>query len=370
MPPPSLFELVRVFVKISLLGFGGPTAHLALMLDEVVERRRWITRERFVQLVGVTNLLPGPNSSEVAIHIGYTQRGVSGALATGLSFLLPTFFIVLGLSWAYFTYGALPRVEGVLWGIKPAVLAVILWAGVKLARVAVTDATTAALLVLGVLVAFVAGGWSVLAMVVGGLVTWGRRRAAASLPPLVALLPALALPPLGTLATLFLTHLGIGSVLFGGGYMLIALLRPYAVDQHAWVTAAQLLDGVALTQAIPGPISTLVTFVGFGAAGVAGAVLATAGLYLPSFMAVLWAAPRVARMRADGPMAAALEGVSAVAAGAIVGVAIGLAPAAVPDVAGAVVFVAALVVLIRFGLAAGWVVLGGVVVGLGRVLLG
>jgi chromate transporter len=375
--PPSLFELLRVYLKISLLGFGGPNAHLALMLDEVVERRRWITREHFLHLVGVTNLLPGPNSSEVAIHVGYTQRGWRGALVTGLAFVVPTFFIVLGLSWLYFRLGGLPRAEGVLWGIKPAVLAVIAWAAVRLGKTAVRDGLTAVLALVGAAVAWTAGGWEVAAMVAGGLLMWLRWRARRDganphIPGrsamMFALMPA-AIGPLGPLATVFFTHLWIGSVLFGGGYVLVALLQPFAVERFHWVTAAQFLDGVAITQAIPGPISTLTTFIGFAAAGVPGAVLATSGLYLPSFVAVLAVAPHVARLREAPAMKAALDGVSAVVAGAIVGVAVGLFPAAVPDVFAGLVFVAALVVLARFGVAAGWVVLGGLVVGSVRMVL-
>ena len=271
--PPSLFDLFRVYLKISLLGFGGPSAHLALMLDEVVERRGWITREHFLHLVGVTNLLPGPNSSEVAIHVGYTQRGRVGAITTGLAFILPAFFIVLGLSWLYFRYGTLPGVAGVLWGIKPAVLAVIVGAGVRLGRAAVHDGLGGLLAVAGAGVALAAGGWEVAAMVSGGALTWARwRRKEGSgvARPKDGGLPRLALLPLvpiagaslGTLGMVFVTHLWIGSVLFGGGYVLVALLEPLAVGRYGWLTSGAFLDGVALTQAIPGPISTLSTFRG------------------------------------------------------------------------------------------------------------
>ena len=376
-PPPSLFELFRVYLKISLLGFGGPSAHLALMLDEVVERRGWITREHFLHLVGVTNLLPGPNSSEVAIHIGYTQRGRVGALTTGLAFLLPTFFIVLGMSWLYFRYGTLPGVAGVLWGIKPAVLAVIVGAGVRLGRTAVHDRLGGLLAAAGACVALVAGGWEVAAMVLGGAATWARWRRKegpgvarpeaggfprAGLLPLVPIVGA----SLGTLGLVFVTHLWIGSVLFGGGYVLVALLEPLAVGRYGWLTSGAFLDGVALTQAIPGPISTLTTFVGYAAAGVPGAFLATAGLYLPSFAAVMLIAPHLERMRGLAPFKAALEGVSAVVAGAIVGVAAGLFLQAVPDLLAGAVFVVALVLLAKSGLSSGWVVLGGLAAGMVR----
>ena len=376
-PPPSLFELFRVYLKISLLGFGGPSAHLALMLDEVVERRGWITREHFLHLVGVTNLLPGPNSSEVAIHIGYTQRGRVGALTTGLAFLLPAFFIVLALSWLYFRYGTLPGVAGVLWGIQPAVLAVIVGAGVRLGRTAVHDKLGGLLAAAGSGVALVAGGWEVAAMVLGGVATWARWRRKegpgvarpeaggfprAGLLPLVPIVGA----SLGTLGLVFVTHLWIGSVLFGGGYVLVALLEPLAVGRYGWLTSGAFLDGVALTQAIPGPISTLTTFVGYAAAGVPGAFVATAGLYLPSFAAVMLIAPHLERMRGLAPFKAALEGVSAVVAGAIVGVAAGLFLQAVPDLFAGAVFVVALVLLAKSGLSSGWVVLGGLAAGMVR----
>ena len=350
------------------------------MLDEVVERRGWITREHFLQLVGVTNLIPGPNSSEVAIHVGYTQRGRLGALATGLGFALPTFFIVLGLSCLYFRYGTLPQAVGVLWGIKPAALAVIVWAGVRLGRTAVHDGLGGLLAVAGAAVTWVASGWEAAAMVAGGAATWARWRmkegSSATGPgggglPLLGLLPLVPLAgaSLGTLGTVFVTHLWIGSVLFGGGYVLVALLEPLAVDSHGWLTSGAFLDGVALTQAIPGPISTLTAFVGYAAAGVPGAFLATGGLYLPSFVAVLLIAPHLERVRALAPVKAALEGVSAVVAGAIVGVAAGLFAPAVPDLLAGAVFGVALVAMAAFGLASGWVVLGGLVVGLLRTVI-
>jgi chromate transporter len=379
-PRPSLAELFLVFGRLSLLGFGGPQAHLALMLDEVVERRRWITREHFLQLAGVTNLIPGPNSSEVAIHIGWTQRGWPGALTTGLAFLLPTFLIVLVLSWLYFGYGALPGVEGLLWGIKPAVLAVIVWAGVRLGRAALQDPVTVGLGVAGALVAWLAGSWSALAMAGGGAVTWVRWRARhpSRLPPPDPRLPRAAIVPVaalaqplgGPLVAVFLTHLWIGSILFGGGYVLVALLQPYAVERFGWLSAAAFLDGVALTQAVPGPISTLAAFVGYAAAGVPGAVVATAGIYLPAFTAVLLTAPHLERTREHAPVKAALDGVSAVVAGAILGVAAGLLPAAIPDGWALAVFALSLLAVARFGIASGVVVLAGLVTGLIRLAAG
>lgn len=378
---PSLAELIRTYLKISLLGFGGPNAHLALMLDEVVERRRWITRERFLEIVALTNLLPGPNSSEVAIHVGYTQRGWPGALATGLTFLVPTFVMVTALSAVYFRFGALPQVEAVFWGLQPVIVAVVLSAGWKIGRAGVTTPLQGALAAVGAAVSLVSGQAVIAAMALGGLLTWwpGRARrgppqatgtGAAGPGPRGAWLPiqvALAGSALGTLGTVFLTHLWIGAVLFGGGYVLVALLEPWAVDRYGWVTGAQFLDGVALTQAVPGPISTLSAFVGYAAGGVPGAFLGTAGIYLPAFLSVLWVAPRLERVREVEGVRRALAGVVAVVAGAVVGVGVSLVTAGVRDVWTAAIALVALALATRWRVPALWLVGGGLVAGLVRM---
>jgi chromate transporter len=393
---PGYRELAWVFLRISLLGFGGPNAHLALMLDEVVERRRWITRELFLELLGITNLLPGPNSSEVAIHIGYTQRGWRGALVTGLSFLAPTFVLVVLLSFLYFRYGTLPAVEELLWGLKPMIVAIILGAGWKLSRAAVTDWRLLALGVGGVLVAVLLDGWEVAAMVVGGVAGWlayrrqtrpgstagSREDRPAAAPPEArgerdeagrhgAILLSLAVPlaSAGELARLFWLTLWTGSVLFGGGYMLVALIEPYVVDVYGWLTADQFLDGIALTQAVPGPIVMLVAFVGYAVAGPVGAAVATAGIYLPSFTAVLLVAPHLERWRRREWVRAALKGVNAVVAGAILGVALTLLPPAVPDAWAGLLLALGLIALFRFDLKAIWLLLAGLLAGAIRILL-
>jgi len=399
-PRVSLRDLARVFLRISLLGFGGPSAHIALMLDEVVEKRRWVTREHFLELVAVTNLLPGPNSSELAIHLGYTQRGVRGGLASGLAFLLPTFVIITVLSALYFRLGALPAVEGLFWGLKPMIVAIIMAAGFKLGRAAVSDALLGALAALGVVVAIWLQGGELAAMAAGGLVGWiayGRDRPAANdgagtgplgaAPALLLLagsaaakktpllkIPMLALPmipalALGTIGKLFWLTLWTGSVLFGGGYMLVALIEPYVVGQYGWLTAGQFLDGIALTQSAPGPIVMLVTFVGYAVAGVAGATVATVGIYLPSFAAVFVVAPFLERWRRIDALRAVLKGVNAVAAGAIIGVAVALGRTAVPDVIALVLLAAALVASLRFGVGAAWLVVAGLLAGLTKQLL-
>lgn len=384
---PSLFELARVYLGISLLGFGGPNAHLALMLDEVVERRGWLTKERFVELMAVTNLLPGPNSSEVAIHVGYTQRGWTGALATGLAFLLPTFFMVTGLSALYFRFGTLPQVESIFWGLQPVIVAIVVSAGIKIGRAAIDTRSQLALAVVGAGVSLISGPAIIVAMVIAGVLFAARGRGGGSRHAVFALAlqatagsgtsgaattaaaaaATVALP--GTVLTVFLTHLWIGAVLFGGGYVLVALLEPYAVDQFGWLTSAQFLDGVALTQAVPGPISTLSAFVGYAAAGVPGAVLGTLGIYLPAFAAVLFTAPRLERLRDVPVVKAALRGVVPVAAGAVLGVGASLVVAGVRDPVAAGLATVAFVAAVWKKVPSLWLMGVGLAFGAGRALL-
>jgi len=390
---PTLGELFRVFLKLAFLGFGGPNAHLALMLEEVVERRGWLTREQFLEMMAVTNLLPGPNSSEMAIHVGYATRGIPGALITGLVFLGPAFLMVTGLAALYFEYGTLPAVDPVLATLKPVVLAIILRAGMKLGRAAVVGALEAVLAVAGLAVAVVAGGWVVPAMLLGGVVTWaarGRggadsggmassRRGALALLPMFQSSGSVAgstgvlaglLAGLPTWAAVGLLHLGIGCVLFGGGYTLVVLLQPLAVEQFGWLTAGQFLDGVAITQAVPGPISTLAAFVGFAAAGVPGAILGTAGIYIPAFVAVLLVAPWLERLREVAAIKAALRGVTAVVAGSLMGVALTLVPPAVPGVFAGVVLAVAGAALVWGRVTPLVLVLAGLAIGVVRGVVG
>jgi chromate transporter len=396
---PGAGEIAREFLRISLLGFGGPNAHLALMLEAIVEKRRWIDREHFLHLVAMTHLLPGPNSSEVAIHIGYTQRGWRGALAAGGAFLGPTFLLMVVFSALYFRFGTLPAVQPLFWALKPLIVAVILGAGWKLGRAAVGDRSLLALALAGAAVALWWGRWQVAAMFAGGVAGWwlygrggpgsgedgsaagsgedgtgegsgGEGPVGGGAGGVLALIPAaLLIPAWGALGELFLLTLGIGATLFGGGYVLVALLQPYAVERFAWLDAAQFLDGVALSQAVPGPISTLAAFVGYGAAGVPGAAVATLGIYLPALAAVLLVAPHLERWRHQYAIRGALRGVSAVVAGAVIGTALALAPPAVPDPLAGLLLGAGCVAMLR-GATAPQLVMAGLATGLLALALG
>ena len=276
----GLSELARVFLKLGVVGFGGPAAHIAMMEDEVVRRRGWLSRERFLDLVGATNLIPGPNSTEMAIHVGHARAGWPGLVVAGVSFITPAVLIVLGCAWAYVRFGALPAAGGLLYGVKPVIIAVVVQALWGLGRAATrTRAVAAAGLVS--LVAVAAGVHELLVLLAAGLVLaaarWaGEARAARTAPGLLPLVPLVAgaggvgAAPFG-LGPLFLFFLKVGSVLFGSGYVLLAFLRADLVERWGWLSEAQLLDAVAVGQFTPGPVFTTATFIGYLLGGLPGA---------------------------------------------------------------------------------------------------
>lgn len=318
-----LREVVAVFLKLGMIGFGGPAVHIAMMEDEVVTRRRWMSRQHFLDLVGATNLIPGPNSTEMTMHCGRERAGLIGLFAAGASFILPAVLIVGCLAHLYVTYGALPRIEPYLYGIKPAILAVILGAVYKLGKKAIKGR---ALAVLGLLVAAatLAGLSEVLAVLAAGaalcLLRGARSLAAGTARSLVLPLPALLASAVSTSAgapaaavsagKLFLVLLKIGAVLFGSGYVLVAYLDGELVQNLEWLTRNELLDAIAVGQFTPGPLLSTATFVGYQIDGVRGALAATAGIFLPSFLFVFLLNPIVPRLRRSPWAAALLDGVN------------------------------------------------------------
>jgi chromate transporter len=362
-----LGEIARVFLKLGTIGFGGPAAHVALMDEEVVQRRAWISRERFLDLVGATHLIPGPNSTELAIHIGRTQAGTRGLVVAGLCFILPAFGIVLACAWAYVRFGQLPAAERLLYGVKPVVLAVVVQALWSLGRTAVK---TRALGALGVLsAAAVAMGVHELAVVFGGgvlmAIAAGGRPPASSALALAPLLPAAAAaPPAVGLTSLFLFFLKVGSVLFGSGYVLLAFLRADLVERWGWMTEAQLLDAVAVGQVTPGPVFTTATFIGYLLGGLSGAALATLGIFLPSFVFVALSAPLLPKLRASRRAGAFLDGVNVASLALMAVVTAHLARAALVDPLSIAVGLASVVLLVAFRLSSVWLILAGAALGL------
>ena len=307
-------ELARLFTKLGVIGFGGPAAHIALMRDEVVRRRRWMSDEEFLDLVGAVNLLPGPNSTELAVHIGRRRAGVPGLLVAGLCFILPATLLVLGCAWAYVRYGRVPAVAGAWQGAKPVVVAIVLWALAGFTKIAVRSrlAAGAGVLALGLTAA---GVHELVVLLVSGLLVLTAREGAgragaglAALAPWWA--PGPLLPATAGLGGLFLFFLKVGSVLYGSGYVLLAFLRSGLVERSGLLTEAQLLDAVAVGQVTPGPVFTAATFVGYLLHGVPGALAATAGIFLPAFLVAGLSGVLLPRLRRSPAARAFLDGVN------------------------------------------------------------
>jgi chromate transporter len=365
----ALREVVLLFLKLGVIGFGGPAAHIAMMRDEVVRRRRWIDDARFLDLLGMTNLIPGPNSTEMAIHLGYVRAGWPGLVLGGACFIVPAMVIVLALAWAYVSYGARPEATAALYGIKPVIIAVVVQAAWGLARTAVKGPLLAMLGV--VTIALYAVRVHELVLLLGGglAIVLARRLGGGRPAPLVLLAASgagsavVGAAVAVSLTTLCLTFLKIGAVLYGSGYVLLAFLRSDFVERLQWLTDRQLLDAVAIGQFTPGPVFTTATFIGYVVAGWAGGLLATLAIFLPSFVFVALSHPLVPKIRASPAAAAFLDGVNVAALGLMVMVTWQLARSAIVDVTTAVLALVAAVALIVFRVNSAWLVLGGALLG-------
>lgn len=375
----ALRELAWLFLKLGTIAFGGPAAHIAMMEDEVVARRRWLTREQFVDLLGATNLIPGPNSTELAIHIGHARAGWVGLLVAGVCFIAPAVAIVMACAWAYVHLGRMPEAAGILYGVKPVVIAIVLQALWRLGRTAIRDRRLA-LLALAAAAANALGtdeltvlAGSALAAALLARFPWrssgGAGGAALGCAPALGQVAGLgaAGAAAGTavgLWPLFGFFLKVGSVLFGSGYVLLAFLRGGLVHDRGWLTEAQLLDAVAIGQVTPGPVFTTATFIGYVLAGTPGAAAATLGIFLPAFVFVALSGPLVPRLRRSRLAGAILDGVNAASLALMAVVAVQLARAAVTDLLGLVLALASVICLIGLRVNSTWLVLGGAIVGL------
>ena len=343
--PGGLRELIGLFGTLGIIGFGGPAAHVALMRREVVERRGWLTDAEMIDLVGVTSLIPGPNSTELAMLVGLRRAGRVGLVAAGLAFILPAAAIVLVLAWAYVTYGATPAGEAVMYGIGPVIVAIVVAAVVGFARTALTS-PLAVLLAVAVALLWLLGVNEILLLAVGALVMAVARvdlpwRSAGIFMPILA--GAAAPVELFTIAAVFLKA---GAFLYGSGYVLVAFLQGDLVDRLGWLTETELIDAVAIGQVTPGPLFTTATFIGYVLAGVPGAAVATVAIFLPAFVIVALVGPWIGRVR-DRPLTAALlDGVNAAAIGLMAAVSIELGVAAIRDPLTALVGASAALVLI------------------------
>ena len=370
-----LQELALVFLKLGTIAFGGPAAHVAMMDDEVVKRRQWLSREHLLDLLGMTNLIPGPNSTELAIHIGYERAGWRGLIIAGSCFILPAMLIVWALAAVYARYQTLPELGWLLYGIKPVIIAIVVQALWQLGLKAAKDIPT---IVAGVavIVAFFLSVDELLLLLLAGLGVmlvknlWRTKNgtAGAMLLPISGVLthvgssPAVAAP--ATWLNVFLFFFKIGSVLYGSGYVLLAFLQRELVERNHWLTPQQLLDAVAIGQFTPGPVFTTATFIGYLLAGNAGALAGTIGIFLPAFVLVGVTNPWVPSLRQSPWVSSALDGVNAASLGLMAAVTYTLGRAALVDLLTVVLALLSAIVVFRFKVNSAWLVLAGGVVGL------
>jgi len=365
--PVSLAEIALLFLKLGTTAFGGPTAHIAMMEDEFVRRRKWLSHQEFLDRLGASNLIPGPSSTEMAIHIGFSKRGWPGLIVAGGCFIVPTAILVSLIAAAYVRYGSLPQVGRILYAIKPVVIAVVAQAFWSLAKSAVKSAWLGAILIVCA-VAYLLHARELALLAVAGIAAAGpvlvrsRGMAMLLLAPMAAVAAKPDAVPFG-LSRLFLTFLKIGSVLFGSGYVLLAFLRSDFVDRLHWLTEKQLLDAVAVGQVTPGPVFTTATFIGYIVGGARGAAVATVAIFLPAFVLVAASGPLIPRIRRSALAGAFLDGVI-IGSLALMGVvAWQLGRAAIVDFTTVAIALVSAILLFRFRVNSAWLVIGAAVVG-------
>ncbi len=374
-----LKEIAAVFLRLGFTAFGGPAAALAMMRQEIVIKRKWLTEDEFLDYWGISNLVPGPNATELAIHIGYKYAGWPGLILAGVCYIIPAMAIVLGLAWGYVEFGRLPALTGILEGIKPVVVAILLWALWGMLRPRIKQPL--GLVVTGaVLIGYLWSGNPILWLLVGGAVMWLYHALFSRKAPPLALLggiPLMILRPFllrplveFNLWRLFWVFLKAGSLMYGSGYVLLAFIQDDLVNRLGWLTQNQLLDAIAVGQVTPGPLATTATFVGYLTGGFSGAVLATVGMFLPGFIFVLLTHPLLRRMQESKPWRHFLDGVNFAALGLMAGVIWDIGRTVALEPVGIGIGLVSLILLVIFDLPAPWLILGGALVGVGKVLLG
>src|SRR6266849_5939986 len=365
----SLAELAVFFLRLGTTAFGGPAAHIAIMEDELVRRRKWLSREKFLDLLGASNLIPGPSSSELAIHIGYLRAGWIGLLVAGSCFIAPAAIIVAVLAWGFVHFGKIPATSAILYGVKPVVIAVVLQALWGLGRTAVKTKFLGLVAVCSAVLAFLGLHPLLLLLLAGSAVCMTSLRTSrlsvSTFPLFAAPMAALFGPAASfSLASLFVVFLKLGAVVFGSGYVLLAFLRADLVVHRGWLTDSQLVDAVAVGQVTPGPVFTTATFVGYLLGGVRGALVATVGIFLPAFLLVAASGPLLPRIRRSKIAGAFLDGVNVGSLALMAEVTWQLGRTSLIDVVTMVFAVLSVVALLRLRLNSAWLVLVGAVVGL------
>ncbi|MCH7519326.1 MAG: chromate efflux transporter [Candidatus Dadabacteria bacterium] len=366
-----LKELASIFLRLGLTAFGGPAAHIAMMHDEVVKRRKWLDEQQFLDLMGATNLIPGPNSTQMAIHMGLERAGWRGMIVSGSCFIFPSAILVTILTWLYVQYGTTSQAEWLFYGIKPVIIAIVLQALYMLGRKAVKGVLTS-LVGIGVIAGYFFGINEILLIFLGGLLVMllrnynslsGSRIFSFIAPVLGINLVALQSKEIA-LSTLFLVFFKIGAVLYGSGYVLLAFLEADFVETLGWITSQQLIDVVALGQVTPGPLLTTATSIGYLTAGIPGAVIATVGIFLPSFVLVAAVNPIIPRLRKSPLAGAALDGVNAASLGLMAAVTIQLARVSLIDPLTIIIALLCVGTLFFLRINSTWLIAGGGIVGI------
>ncbi len=367
-------QLATLFLRLGITAFGGPAAHIAMMRDEVVDRRHWMTDSEFLDLLAVTNLIPGPNSTEMAIHIGYKRGGLPGLLTAGACFIVPACLLVMMIAWGYTRYGETPQVAWLTYGVGPVIIAIILQAVGKLTR-SVSGGVTSTVIGLAATVLAI-GGVNELALLAGGgiVALVARRVARFTVAGIFVMLTVSAATVCGTtlaaetaipvtLTRLTLFFLKVGSILFGSGYVLLAFLRADLTERWSWLTEQQLIDAVTVGQVTPGPVFTTATFIGFLLGGWSGAVLATLAIFAPGFIFVAVTHPLIGRLRASALASDLVDGVAAASLGLMVAVTWHLGRAAIVDLPTAALLVASGTTLTVWRPNSTWLIVSGAILG-------
>lgn len=373
-----LREVALLFLKLGITAFGGPAAHIAMMRDEVVKRRKWVDDQHFLDMLGATNLIPGPNSTEMTIHLGLHRAGWKGLIAGGACFILPAMLIVMAIAWGYVHFGTSPEVSWLLYGVKPVVIAIIVQALLGLGQKAVKGFLTA-IIGLAVLILYFLGVNEILLLFAGGFAALFAANLTGlgnnSLFGAAAPIGGLSLPAALTAVTpvkmshLFLIFLKIGSVLYGSGYVLLAFLRADFVVRLGWLTDQQLIDAIAIGQVTPGPVFTTATFIGYILGGFPGAILATIGIFLPSFIFVAISNPLIPRLRQSASISSFLDGVNISSLGLMAAVTIQLSHTSLIDPLTIIIAVISAILLFYLRINSTWLIAGGAAAGLIRSFL-
>jgi chromate transporter len=368
-----LKDLAFVFLKLGSISFGGPAAHIAMMEDEVVKRRSWLSREEFLDLIGATNFIPGPNSTEMAIHIGHHLAGWKGLLTAGICFISPAVLLVTGFAWAYVHFGCLPDIENIFSGIKPVIIAVVLQALLRFGKSAIK---TKSLLLIAIIAAIanLIGASEILVIFAAGILNLIFNNLKDFINRSKSLIFLLFTTGINSdsnflisannlvdfsLVRLFMFFLKVGSVLFGGGYVLLAFLKADLVDKFAWLTEAQLLDAISVGQFTPGPMFTTATFIGYMLAGILGAIIATLGIFIPAFFFVAISAPMIPKLRKSKSAGIILDGINVASLALMAVITFMLGKTVLMNMLGFGIFVLSLVLLTKIKVNSVWLIIIG-----------